>query len=172
MVYYYLDIETYGRGDRPNPLTDPVISIVFCAIDPATGRRIQEPVLLKSWETSEEQVVRQLCDRMLGKSPFDFVPVGFSVPFDLWFLTEKFRKYCGVQLDFSLFIDRPYLDLKHVAVLANKGVFKGVSLTGGDGARVAQMYEQQDWTALELHVYDKLDRFLNAYEHWAALLNE
>ncbi len=162
MASYYLDIETYGTGERPDPATDRIISILFCAIDPATGRRLQEPVLLREWESGEREIVRALYARIAGKRSFDFVPVGFSILFDLWFLKEKFRKYCDVDLGDEFYLERPYIDLKQAMVLAHKGVFKGVRI-GPEGNPVQDWYAYQDYGSIERHAMDKLERFLGEY---------
>ncbi|MDD9953403.1 MAG: hypothetical protein OXR66_03640 [Candidatus Woesearchaeota archaeon] len=167
MVYYYLDLETHGEGD-PNPEQDKIISIFHCAMDPSTGKQIGEPVLLKSWDSSEEDIVKKLYER-LKKHVFDFVPVGFSVLFDLWFLKSKFNKYCEANLDDSFFVNRPYLDLKHVAVLANQGRFKGVRLTN-EGNPIKDWYEFNDYSSIERHMQEKFEKFLEAYEKWHAKL--
>lgn len=171
MVTYYLDIETYSTGEKPDPETDSIVTVLICAIDPKNGKRLQEPILLKSWERSEKDLVEHLCSRMLGKSPFDFVPVGFNALFDLWFLRNKFKKYCGVDLGDRFYLERPYIDLKHVAVLANGGKFKGVRLAG-EGNPVRDWYEYQDYQSIEAHVMEKMEKFLGAYEVWARKLNE
>lgn len=169
MVYYYLDLETYGTGDEPDPEKDSIITACIAAIDPATGDRLQEPALLKSWEFSERQIVEHLRSRMVGKEVWSFVPVGFNVLFDLWFLRHKFQKYLSVDLGDRFYLDRPFLDLKHVAVLANNGRFKGVALSG-KGERIKEWYEAGEYHVIERHTLEKLDRFSEAYGVWAEKL--
>ena len=167
MAYYYLDIETYGTGERPNPETDTILTALICALDPATGRALQEPTLLTSWNSSEEDVVKQIYARM-GTDVFDFIPVGFSLLFDLWFLKAKFQKYCGIVLNDSFYLTRPTLDLKAVAVLANKGQFKGVAL--GGGANIRDWYEAKEYEKITGHTKEKFKNFLEAYKVWAEKL--
>lgn len=164
MVYYYLDIETFGHGERPDPEQDEIITIVFCAVDPRTGKKLQEPTLLKAWESSEEEIVKQLHERF-GKHVFDFIPLGFNVLFDFWFLKHKFKKYCEVDLGDEFYLDRPFLDLKQVMVFRNKGRFKGVRL-GPPGNPVHDWYEYKDYDSIERHVMDKLGKFLEEYRKW------
>lgn len=171
MVYYYLDIETHSAGEKPNPETDKILTVTICAIDAETGKRLQDPVIMKSWEQGEESLVKSLAARMIGKNPFDFVPVGFGVLFDLWFLRHKFKKYTEIDLGDKFYLERPYIDLKHVGVLANKGQFKGVKLAA-PGNPIKDWYESQNYPQIELYVLDKLERFLAAYEVWVEKLRE
>ncbi len=171
MVYYYLDIETYSKGDAPDPTEDSIVTIIFCAIDPKTGKRLQEPVLLKAWEQSEKELVETLGKRMLGNSHWDFIPVGFNTLFDLWMLKAKFKKYLDIDLGEKFYLERPYLDLKHTAVLANQGKFKGVKL-GSSGNPVRDWYEYQDYSSIENYCLEKLEKFLGAYAVWVKRLEE
>lgn len=161
MVLYYLDVELVSRGDRPEA-TDPIAAALLCAIDPASGMRVQDPVILTAEELSESQIVEALASRIIDKAPFDFVPVGFNVLFDLWVLKRKFAQYGVADLDDRFFIDRPMLDLKHVAVLANQGVFKGVRL-GAEGNPVKTWHDEGDWGAIERYLLDKMEHFLKAW---------
>ena len=107
MVHYYLDIETFGTGSRPDPVLDTIVTITYCAFDPRTGGLVREPTVLKVWESSEREIVKRLCSRMVGKNPFSFIPVGFNILFDLWFLKHKFRKFCSIDLGERFYTDRP-----------------------------------------------------------------
>lgn len=169
MVYYYLDIETYGKGPSPDPKSDGIITALLCAIDASNGKRLQEPLLLKSWESSEKEVVEHLSSRMIGKDVWDFVPVGFNILFDLWFLRHKFKKYLSLDMGDRFYLDRPFIDLKHVAVIANSGRFKGVALSG-KGDKIKEWYEAGEYHKIERHTLEKLDRFTQAYGVWAQKL--
>ena len=162
MVYYYLDLETHSTGDRPDPSKDTIIAVILCAIDPKTGKRLQEPLLLKEWESSEKELLGALRKRLVGR-PFDFIPIGFNTLFDLWFLKSK------LGLDDSFYTEKPHLDLKHVAVLANKGRFKGVKL-GTEGNPVRDWYEYEDYRSIEQYMLEKMDAFLEQYRMWLGAL--
>ena len=156
MVHYYLDLETYGAGE-PDPEMDEIIAITYCAIDEKTGAPVQEPVILKAWESSEKAIVEKLAQRMITKRPFDFIPVGFNVLFDLWFLKEKFRKYIHVDLGDRFYLERPYVDLKQ-ALVFHTGKFKGVRI-GPPGNPVHDWYAYQDYASIERHIRHKLEVF-------------
>lgn len=170
MVYYYLDLETYGEAESPDPKRDEIICAIFCAIDAATGRQLQEPVLLKSWESSEEEIVRTLAGRMLDRPPFDFVPVGFAILYDLWFLKHKFNAYLDAGLDDRFYLDRPYVDLKQVMVFS-RGKFKGVRL-GPEGNPVQDWYKYGDYSSIERHTLLKLERFREEWKKHRAVMKK
>jgi len=161
MVYYYLDLETYGKGKQPDPEKDKIISILLCAFDPSTGKRIQEPIFLKAWKTSEEAIVKDIAAR-LAQGDFRFIPVGFGLSFDFWFLQEKIKKYLGKEMNLA---DRPCLDLKHVAVFANKGRFKGIRI-GASGNPVRDWYDYEDYKSIEQFSLEKLEKFTELYKQY------
>ena len=54
MVFYYFDIQTTGL----NPDQDEIICIAFQEIDLVTGKVFGELKVLKSWESSEREIVK------------------------------------------------------------------------------------------------------------------
>jgi len=169
MVYYYLDLETYSSGKHPDPGKDRVIVIVLCAMDPKTGRPVQEPLVLKEWESSEKELVSSLAERMFKGRTFDFIPVGFNTLFDLWVIKHKLLQFLKKDLGDRFYLEYPYLDLKHVAVLANKGRFKGVRL-GVVGNPVRDWYEYEDYASIEQYAREKMSAFFAQYAAWVKRL--
>lgn len=169
MVYYYLDLETYGKGERPDPEKDEIITITYCAIDPNTGHPTQEPNTLKAWQSSEESIVQSIAERMLKGPSFDFVPIGFAILYDLWFLKHKFRKYLGVDIDDAFYLNQPYIDLKQVMVFA-EGRFKGVRLGIPDNP-IRDWYEYGDYESIERHTLEKFERFCDEWGTWKEKLS-
>lgn len=168
MVHYYIDIELASQGSRPEA-SDQIVAVLLCAINPETGMRVQDPILFTGDEMTERELVEALAQRIVGKDPFDFVAVGFNVLFDMWLLRHKFSQYGIADLDDRFFLERPMLDLKHVGVLANKGVFKGVRL-GAEGNPVRAWHEAKNWEAIEQYLLDKMEHFLQAYRLWSKKL--
>jgi hypothetical protein len=167
MLYYYLDLETFGTGKRPDPARDTIICALVCAIDPTTGQPTQEPLFLHSWKSSEKALVSRLHDRFSGKE-FDFVPVGFNVLFDLWFLRHKFAQHLRKDPGEALYLERPHVDLKQIMVFG-LGRFKGVRL-GPAGNPVHDWYDYGDYESIERHMRAKLATFCEEWEKWKGKL--
>ena len=76
MPNYYLDIETTGL----NPEKDKIITIQYAELDSFTSEQVGELKILKEWESSEKEILRQfVIDSEITKSyPFSFVSVGFN----------------------------------------------------------------------------------------------
>jgi len=167
---YYLDIETYSRGSRPNPIKDEIITIQFQKVN-AEGKPIDQLNILKAWEHSEEAIVKHFYSRFyLDKREWDFVPVGFNLNFEFDFLRFKFAKYMGKNLTEAYFHSRPYVDLKHFVVLMNRGEFRGSGLhkfskKKCDGSVIRGLYEKKDYKSIEDYITEETDAFLELYQN-------
>ncbi len=168
MARYYLDIETYSRGPRPNPLRDEIITIQYQQIDPY-GEPVGDLNILKSWESSEEQIVKNFYSRfMQNRRTWDFVPVGFNLNFEFDFFRFKFAKYVGTRMSESEFHSMPYIDLKHFAVLLNGGEFKGSGLhrfssKPCSGSVIKDYYENKNYRAIEEYIKMETVAFIDFY---------
>jgi len=167
---YYLDIETYSKGSRPNPIEDEIITIQFQKMN-AEGKAIDQLNILKAWEHSEESIVNHFYNRFyLGKREWDFVPVGFNLSFEFDFLRFKFAKYLGKNLNEAYFHSRPYVDLKHFVILMNRGEFKGSGLDKFskkkcNGSAIRGWYEKKDFGLIENYITEETDAFLELYQN-------
>jgi hypothetical protein len=163
---YYLDIETYSKGPKPNPLLDEIITIQFQQID-AHGEPIGNLQILKGWESSEEQIVRRFYTRFIqNRGTWDFIPVGFNLNFEFDFFESKIMKYIGRRE--PSFYSKPYIDLKHLTILLNNGRFKGSSLRRFsakqyDGSVIKEYYENKDYAAIERYIRNEAEAFIDLY---------
>lgn len=176
MPEYYLDIETYSQeGGRPNPERDKIISIQFQRIDLRTGKPVGDLIILKEWESSEKEIVRDFHDNYFKKTDnvWDFIPVGMCLHFEFEFLKNKFNKYLGTKYTSKeLYYDPPQLDIRSLLVLLNGGVFKGASLDrftakSLDGSVIAGLYEKKDFKAIEEYIAVETDAYLAFIQNFA-----
>src|SRR3989338_1794788 len=169
MAEYYFDIETYSPGEKPNPEEDKIITIQFQRIDLRTGKPREELVILKEWESSEEQIVKEFYNRFFAENCkiWDFVPVGFNLNFEWEALISKFNKYLGLKLNSkNMHYSRPHIDLKSTTVLLNDGTFKYARLDKftskkSDGSVINGLYSSGKTKEIEDYIKEEADAFLD-----------
>lgn len=168
MSEYYFDIETYSPEEKPNPERDKIVAIQFQRIDLRTGKPNGELTILKEWESSEENIVKELFHQFFsdGTSVWNFIPVGFNLNFEWEFLIAKFEKYIGKKLTSrNLHYERPHLDLRPIVVLLNGGSFKGAKLDKFtskpcDGKSIKDWYEKKEFDKIEEYIKNEADAVL------------
>jgi DNA polymerase III alpha subunit (gram-positive type) len=152
MPNYYLDIETTGL----NPEKDQILTIQYQKLDRNTGRAIENLTILKAWESSEKEIIKQFLENteILEDYAFSFIPVGYNLSFEHNFLKKRAEIYCLPQVDI---LNNPFIDLRAVGILMNEGEFKGSGLdklTGkeGTGRLVPIWFENTE--------YDKIIKYI------------
>ncbi len=163
MSNFYLDIETTGLDARH----DEILTIQFRPLDRSTGEPIGPLRILKTWETSEKQILAQFIREcgLLDPYPFAFIPVGFNLLFEHNFLKTRSAVHGLPEIDI---LARPFLDLKPVGVLMRHGEFKGTSLdalTGkqGNGSQISAWYAAGDWDAIVRYIEQEATEFIKFY---------
>lgn len=173
MAKYYLDIETYSPGERPNPKTDKVITIQFQELDSVKGHATGPLHILKEWESSEKEIVKEFSKLF---KPWDFIPVGNSLAFERSFLREKFRKHLGRKVENSeLDYNFPSIDIQPLFVLLNGGAFKGCGMHNfttkkTNGSFVSAWYEDKDYGQIVKYVKEEAEAFIEFYQRACKLL--
>lgn len=176
MTNYYLDIETTGL----NPEVDKIITIQLQKLEMSTGKPLGDLIILKEWESSEEDIVKKFLE-LIGvavKDPFNFVATGFNLGFENKFLKAKSIKYGFPVFDIN---DKPSIDLKNIGVIMNQGQFKGASLdklTGknGKGIQVLRYYADKEYDKIIAYIEQETKEFLKfntmLYQEMPKLLEE
>jgi hypothetical protein len=123
MTEYYFDIETLGT----DPQDDKIITIQYQKLE--DGEPVDDMVILKEWESSEGDIVKEILDKQLLEPGWDFMPIGNRLKFDIIFIIEKAKQH-GL-LDWGpgdikyYFFDKPTLDLAPILVMMNDLKFLG-----------------------------------------------
>jgi hypothetical protein len=123
MTEYYFDIETLGT----DPQQDKIITIQYQKLE--DGEPVEDLVILKEWESSEGEIVKEILDKQLLEPGWDFLPVGNRLKFDIIFIMEKAKQHN--LLDWKpgdlkyYFFNKPMLDVASILVMMNDLKFLG-----------------------------------------------
>ena len=167
MANFYLDIETTGL----DPKRDKVITIQYQELNRNTGEAIGELKILKEWESSERDLLEKFLkdSKILDPYAFTFVPVGFNLGFEHNFLKERTAIHSLNPVDI---LNKPFVDLRPIGIIMNKGNFKGSGLdkiTGkpSDGSQVPSWYEKKEYGRITDYVKTEACEFikLNVWLH-------
>jgi len=161
---YYLDIETTGLDE----VVDKIISIQYVELERGTGKQIGDIKIFKEWEQGEEEMIRQfIIESPIANSyAFDFVSVGYNLGFEHKFLLEKTAKYKKL-FPISV-LSKPFIDLRSVGVLMNKGEFLGSGLdkmTGKPhtGSPIPEWYKLGEYEKIEEYIKNETKEFVKFY---------
>jgi DNA polymerase elongation subunit (family B) len=169
MSDYYFDIETYSKTKDPDFSNDEIIAITYQQIDSRTGEVKGKLNILKSWESSEKEILQRFCPIFNSEKKWDFVPIGFNLSFDFTSLVYRWRKIDIKVNAKSLFAQRAYIDIQPIVIMFNKGSFSGANLEKfagkrHSGSKVREWYERKDYPAIQDYIEDEADRFLKLYQ--------
>ncbi len=144
----------------------------FQRLDNRTGEKEGDWTILKSWESSEKDILERFYSIFSPEDVWKFVPVGCNLSFDFFSLLYRWRKI-GIEVKPKiLFSEHPYIDIKSILVIFNEGSFKGATLEKfigkrDSGLRVSEWYAEKDYAAIQEYVEDEADRFIKLYQFLA-----
>ena len=171
---YYLDIETTGL----DPLRHKIITIQYVELERNTAKPVGPLKILKEWESDEKTILTKFIEEsgINDSYKFTFIPVGFNLQFEHSFFWQRCISNGLKPIDI---FNRPFLDLKTVAVIMNKGEFKGASLHNmtnkpHGGGNIPQLYDEKKYEEIESYIKTEADEFSNfcvrLYEEMPPLL--
>ena len=169
MPEYYLDIETYTAGEKPNPTNDRVITVQFQKLNSIDGSAIGPLTILTEWDSGSEKAMLEKFKKLfITKNPFDFVAVGANLyGFDLIVLNRRFNHYFDLGLGLESLVRRPSIDLMSTLIMHNKGLFKGWTDFFGKemkGDRIKGWYEAKDWLKITDYIELEAKYFVEKYQ--------
>ena len=159
IMNYYLDIETTGL----DPLHAKIITIQYMELERNTGKPVGLLKILKEWESDEKTILTKFISDFVPESQWAFVPIGFNLQFEHSFFWQRCISNGLQPVDI---FNGPFLDLKTVAVLMNKGEFKGASLhkmtnKPHGGGNIPQLYGEKKYAEIESYIKNETDEFTN-----------
>ena len=142
----YLDIETTGL----DPLHSKIITIQYMELDEDTAKPRGPLKILKEWESDEKTILKKFMEVFRPGNDWAFVPIGFNLNFEHKFFWQ--RCISNSLEPFDIF-NRPFLDLHTVAVIMNRGSFKGSGLDKitnkpSSGKNIPKLYYEKNYTEL------------------------
>jgi len=169
MTEYYFDIETYSTTEKPDPVSDEIITIQYQPISSETGKPQGDLQILTTWDLgSEKQLLEKFRHVFLSGSDFNFIPVGVNLyGYDFLVLMDKFKKHLHIDIGFQFFRDRPTIDIKSILVMMNHGRLKGYSELLGkkqSGNVIRQWYENKEYDKITAYIKDEAKNFLEKYQ--------
>jgi len=132
MGNFYLDIETTGL----DPDVDEILTIQYQELARGSGEAVGELVILKAWESSEKGIIeRFLADTsFLDSYSFSFIPVGYNLGFEHNFLKRRAEVHGLPEIDI---LSKPFIDLRVIGILMNRGEFRGSGLDNITGKTIS-----------------------------------
>ena len=173
MTEYYFDVETLGT----DPQQDKIITIQYQRLE--DGQPVEDMVILKEWESSEGDIIKEILDMQLLESGWDFVPIGNRLRFDLIFVIEKATQY-GL-LDWSpgdikyYFFNKPTLDVAPILVMMNDLKFLGSGIDNftmkQKGSIVPVHYNNGDYDEIVKYIEIERDAVIGLLAEVRAVLS-
>lgn len=166
MTEFYLDFETLGV----NPEYDKIITIQYQQVDTRTGAPKGSLTILKEWESSEKEILKEFLEVLNPDNVWDFIPIGYNLRFELYFLQVRLRKTLKLELSNEwLYYNLPRVDIRSILVMMNEGQFKGATLDWfidreSDNSEIPNWYEGKEYQKIEVYIEDETKRFLHAYQ--------
>jgi hypothetical protein len=167
MPEYYLDMETTGL----DPKDDKIITIQYQRLGMISGREEGPIHILKAWESSEREILEIFLPVFNSGGPFSFVAIGINIPFMYSFLVERARIHGLDAPDpLNLLGRKPYLDLKPLLVIMNKGSFKGASLDAFmelsyKGEEIPRFFFNKEYERILSCIREEAEKFQRLYRH-------
>jgi len=169
MPEYYLDIETNTRTLKPDVENDEILTIQFQRLESKTGEKKSDLTILKSWESSERDILERFHSIFRPDDSWSFVPIGFNLSFDFVSLYSRWKRI-GIDVPLETLLDEhPYIDIKPILVIFNKGSFKGANLQKfagkqHSGIEISEWYAKKDYAAIEEYIRDEADKSIHLYQ--------
>ena len=154
---YYLDIETTGL----DKINNKIITIQYMELERNTAKPVGPLKILKEWESDEKTILTRFISDFVPENDWAFIPIGFNLQFEHKFLWQRCMSNGLQPVDI---LDGPFLDLKTVGVIMNKGEFKGAALHNltnkpHGGGNIPQLYAEKKYGEIESYIKRETEEF-------------
>lgn len=161
---YYFDTETTGFDfDK-----DEIITIQWQEVDRFTGEPIGELNILKSWESSEKEILESFSPNLTCHH-WDFIFVGKNLLFDFNMLNQRMKHHNLGEFNLRHLYERVTLDIKPVLVLMNKGCFVGYQklmpkTNPVENKDISELYRKGKFAEIIRYIEDETQDFIKVYQ--------
>ena len=167
----YFDLETYSVDRTPDIYKDKIVAITFAPFSWRDDFKLQftECLMISEYGTlgdaSEKAMLQDFIKRTnILSNQWNFVPHGANIGiFDLLIFAQRVRYHNLGVFD----LRRPYVDIKNILVVANRGQFKEWNRKllekgkQGDGSEIAGMVERAEWDRIKAYSIGEIAPFFS-----------
>ena len=126
-----------------------------------TAKPVGPLKILKEWESDEKTILTRFISDFVPENDWAFIPIGFNLQFEHKFLWQRCISNGLQPVDI---LDGPFLDLKTVGVIMNKGEFKGAALHNltnkpHGGGNIPQLYAEKKYGEIESYIKRETEEF-------------
>ena len=126
-----------------------------------TAKPVGPLKILKEWESDEKTILTRFISDFVPENDWAFIPIGFNLQFEHKFLWQRCISNGLKPVDI---LDGPFLDLKTVGVIMNKGEFKGAALHNltnkpHGGGNIPQLYAEKKYEEIESYIKRETEEF-------------
>ncbi len=163
MAECYFDMETTGTNfDK-----DEIITIQWQELDRFTGEPTGELNILKSWESSEKEILGNFIPKLTGYRWY-FVFIGKNLLFDFNMLNQRMKHHNLGEFNLRNLDERVTLDIKPVLVLM-KGAFKDydkvIPKTNPlENKDIPRLFRERKFPEIIQYIEDEAKDFINAFQ--------
>lgn len=156
---HYIDCETTNLSPSDGTIT----TIQFQKLNFDASATTGPLIILKAWESSEKEILKQFSEIFNSGGKWDFAPCyGFNLFFEERFLRE--RCIANGLPPIKLF-SKPSVDLHPVSIFFNGGKFKGsgldkISGKEGNGLKCLGYYEAGEYNKVEEYIKQEAAEFI------------
>jgi len=174
--------EYLSRGEGRRPPIEPdkakIITIQYQKI--TWGKPVGDLIILKEWESSEEEIIRQFIQNIDPKNMWDFIPVGYFVYFDLYLMKTR-AEQLKIESDWRsndwfVFHDLPVINIRDICRGTNDFRLTGSGLSSftqfktQDGINVPLWYWEQNYDKIIDYIETETKAFFDVYSKLKAEL--
>jgi hypothetical protein len=163
LAEYYFDVETTGTNfDK-----DEIITIQWQELG-FSGEPIGKLNILKSWESSEKEVLKQFFPN-LTCNPWNFIFIGKNMGFDFAMLGQRLKHHKIGDFNLCCLQERVTLDIKPLLILLNDGRFSGYhrllpKTNPTENKDIPELYKKGKFDEIVQYIVDEAKDFTDSFQ--------
>lgn len=159
--FYYLSIETSSEYKKRDTRKDDIITITYQQLD-EKGNPIEDLVILKSWESSEESILTEFM-KVYNRGQFAFIPINNMMHYSLLVIARRLV-YNGIKDKVGVFdyvFDRPSMDLQPIFIMGSNMSFRsGLEINRHAREKIPTLYRNKNYDEIVDLIEQKADAMI------------